>query len=391
MDDGVIDVKLCPEWKSPSIHRALRASLSKRALLQGAVAYWTVPDGLLGNKVSPALKHESAFMCVDIHLPTDIDALADLARSGAHVRLFCEEIATYADSGRKEPPCLLHPKMLLFWSPDKTAELWVGSHNWTRRAIFGLNVEYSVVLTLKDTSRLFCEAAEYLQQIKTICEPFDLGRVEYYKELQKNIDERTVPVIEVEARGADRLGQLEVTIFGTDARDLKELGTVRRKAFLSATENDGNEAEFLYPASITQVGELNSSNPTAGKLSFSPRRYAYRVGRRFPELLTPQEIGSSVLSGAQYYVTLELQERDVSLAFDYPRARMGTWELADEDSSPLIRRLEGEEISTLFRGRPPRVKIPTVIETQTSQSLTLYERRSQPERSFLTKRVVRRG
>ena len=115
------------------------------------------------------------------------------------------------------------------------------------------------------------------------------------------------------------------------------------------------------------------------------------MGRRFPELLTPQEIGSSVLSGAQYYVTLELQERDVSLAFDYPRARMGTWELADEDSSPLIRRLEGEEISTLFRGRPPRVKIPTVIETQTSQSLTLYERRSQPERSFLTKRVVRRG
>jgi hypothetical protein len=396
MNDDILDVKLLPTWQSPSIHRPLEAALSKCALLQGAVAYWTVTDGSLGHRISPALRHDSGFMCVDIHQPTDIDALADLVKSGAHVGLFCEEIATTTDFGKREPPCLLHPKMLLFWSADKTAELWVGSHNWTRRAIFGLNVEYSVVLKLKDTSSLFCEAAEYLQHIRSICEPFDLGRVDYYKELQKFIDEPTVPVIEVEAGQADRLGGLEVTIFGTDAEDLKELGTVRRKVYLSATENDGTEAEFVYPAAITQVGALNSSNPLAGRVSFSARRYAHRFGRRLPELLLAQEVPPSTSANAEYYVTLELQQRDASVWFDYPRGRRGTWTWTEEDASPLIRRLGGEEIATLFRGRQPSLRIPTDEQSAVEPNspphlLPLIERRNLQERSFVTRRVIRRG
>ncbi len=397
MNDGILDVKLLPTWKSPSIQRALKAALSKCALLQGAVAYWTVAENLFGNTVSPTLKHDSGFMCVDIHLPTDIDALAELVKSGAHVRLFCEEIATTTDFGKREPPCLLHPKMLLFWSPDNTAELWVGSHNWTRRAILGLNVEYSVVLTLNATSSLFCEAAEYLQEIKSICEPFDLGKVDYYKELQKFIDEPTVPVIEVEAGEADRLSGLEVTIFGTDAEDLKELGTVRRKVYLSATENDGTESEFVYPAAITQVGALNSPNPRAGSVSFSARRYAHRLGRRLPELLFVQEVPESTTANAEYYVTLELQQRDASVWFDYPRGRRGTWMWSEEEASPLIRRLGGEEIATLFRGRQPSLRIPTDdsqsgVEAESPRYLLpLSERRNLLERSFVTRRVIRRG
>ena len=68
--------------------------------------------------------------------------------------------------------------MLLFWSRNNPAELWVGSHNWTNRAIFGLNVEASLVVELRDSSRLFCDAAEYLQKIKGICEVFDLSKIE---------------------------------------------------------------------------------------------------------------------------------------------------------------------------------------------------------------------
>lgn len=389
MVDGIVDVKLCPDWNTPSIQSALVSSLSKCALLQGAVAYWTVSDSLLNCKISPALSHDSSFMCVDVHLPTDIDTLADLVKSGAHIGVFSEEIPTYTDSGRREPPFLLHPKMLLFWSSDKFAELWVGSHNWTRRAILGLNVECSLVLTLQDTSPLFFAAAEYLQQIKSICEPFNLAKVDYYKELQKSTEERTVPVIEVEAKGADEIAGMEITIFGTDTRDLKELGTVRRKVFVSATENDGSDLEFVYPAAITQVGELNSSNPAAGQIAFSPRRHAFRRGRKLPELLVKQDVASSVLSGAQYYVTLELQERDASLAFDYPKARTASWETVDEDVSPLMRRLGVKEMAALFRGRDPKVKVPTVVEPQSSQALSLFARRNLPERNFLSKRVLR--
>jgi hypothetical protein len=87
--------------------------------------------------------------------------------------------------------------------------------------------------------------AEYLQKIKGICEVFDLSRVDFYKDIQKNIEERTVPVIEVEAIAAGALSGLEISIFGTDDKDLKELGTVGKKVFLSATEPDHNETEYI--------------------------------------------------------------------------------------------------------------------------------------------------
>ena len=52
--------------------------------------------------------------------------------------------------------------MLLFWGNDGTGELWVGSHNWTKRALLRLNVEAILVVRLKVSSQLCGEAAEYL-------------------------------------------------------------------------------------------------------------------------------------------------------------------------------------------------------------------------------------
>jgi hypothetical protein len=390
MDDGILSVRLCPEWDSPNIRSALEASLSKFTLLQGAVAYWTVSDPLLNNRISPALRHDSGFICVDLHLPTDVDALASLARSGANVSLFCEDITTYSESGRKDPPYLLHPKMLLFWSADKAAELWVGSHNWTQRAILGLNIEASAVISLTVTSPMFYQAAAYLRKISSICEKFDISQIAFYKELQKRTDERTVPVIEVEASEARALARMEITIFGTDLKDLSELGTIRRRVYLSATENDAHESEFVYPAQVTQVGELNSTNPSAGELAFSPRRHAFRLGRSLPELLPYRGVAPTSVKNARYYVTLELQDIEDSIKFEYPNARTATWEVADPNASPLIRRLGTNERIALFRNREPKVKLPTLVEPQTTHALTLYERRSLTERSFLSKRVMKR-
>jgi hypothetical protein len=390
MDDGILSINLCPDWDSPSIKRALETSLSKATLLQSAVAYWTVSDRLLNNKISPALRHADGFLCVDLHLPTDIDELADLVRSGAHVSLFCEDITTYAENGRKEPPYLLHPKVLLFWSADNTAELWVGSHNWTNRAILGLNIEASVVIKLKDSCPLFFEAAAYLQRIRGICEKFDLSKVEFYKELQRNAEERTVPVIEVEANQADRLAGVEITVFGTDLRDLKELGKYGRKIYLSATEDGPGEFESIYPAGITQVGELNSSNPSAGDLTFSPRRHAFRLGRTLPKLLPQQIVDPALLRSTSYYVTMELEQRDSSIRFLYPKARTATWERVNEDASPLIQRLGPTERVELFRDRGLKLLLPAPAGEQSTQALTLYERRNLQERSFLTKRVLKK-
>jgi phosphatidylserine/phosphatidylglycerophosphate/cardiolipin synthase-like enzyme len=104
-------------------------------------------------------------------------------RQGGRVHVYYEDIPSYTDQGRKEPPALLHAKMLLFSGADGTAELWVGSHNWTKRALLGLNVEASLVVRLKDSSPLFTAASNYLAHMKAIAEPFDLAKVDIYKAL----------------------------------------------------------------------------------------------------------------------------------------------------------------------------------------------------------------
>ena len=388
VEDGILDIKLLPKWDSPSIRSALEASLSRSTLLQAAVAFWTVSDNLLHNRISPPLGSNSGFLCVDLHLPTDIDALADLVRSGAHVLIFCEEIATYTDNKRKEPPSLLHPKMLLFWSTDGAAELWVGSHNWTNRAILGLNVEASIVIKMKSTSPLFYEAAGYLQKIKGICEEFDLSKIELYKKLQKNINQRAVPVIEVRAVQADQLAGMEITIFGDDLSDLDELGRFGREVFLSAAETLSSVSEHVYPAEIRQSGALNSGNPSAGDLFFTPRRHAFRIGRRLPELLPYGEIHPASQMNARYFVTLQLQQRIPNIEFATPSVRTVSWETTDMDSSPLIRRLSESDRALLFRGRSPRLRRPGVVEPQ-AVGLTLYEQRASTERSFFSKRVIK--
>ncbi len=152
-----------------------------------------------------ALAHESGFLCVDLHQPTDVDALARLVAKGSNVYLYCEDITTYTDAGQREPPYLVHTKMLLYWSEDRTAERWVGSHNWTNRAIQGLNVESSLVVKVQDSSNLLCEAAGYLGKIRQMSERFDVSKVDFYKQLQRNMSQSTTPVIELEGKNAAAL------------------------------------------------------------------------------------------------------------------------------------------------------------------------------------------
>ncbi len=388
MDDGLLEINLLPAWDSPNVRLKLKSALSRSQLLQAAVAYWTVNDKMFGSCLPRALSHASGFLCVDLHPPTDIDALASLVRQGSHVRLYCEDISTYTDDGRKEPPYLLHAKMLLFWSNDRTAELWIGSHNWTNRAILGLNVEASIVLRLRDSAGLFCTAANYLEKIKTISDSFDLSKVDFYKQLQRNMSAKTVPVIELEAKAAASLGNTTVGLFGTDDADLKELGTIQRDVYTSIFDTDSGK-EFLYPSTILHSGVLAASNPSAGGISFSPRRQAYRQGRRFPILLPEGEVSNEVLRTAVYFVTLHLQGPDSSVTAEYPATKTAAWDAVGEQLSPLLRRLDPDARNILFRRREPRLRHPVRLDTQESVALTLAEKRLLPEKRLVSRRILR--
>ena len=275
MDEGILDIRLLPAWSPSHITTELTAALARSQLMQAGIAYWTVNPRMFGQPLATALGRDDAFLCVDLHAPTDIDSLAALVTMGARVFVYYEDIPTYSDDGRKEPPYLVHTKMLLFWQKHRMGELWVGSHNWTNRALPGLNVEASLVVRLRDSSPLFISASEYLHRIRVVAEPFDLARIQFYKDTQRKMKRGLTPVLELEAADAAHLAHSSATIFGTDSRDLNSIGSIRRDIHLLAHDSATGE-QFLYDTTVIQAGLLSAASRAAGGLSFSARRYAVR-------------------------------------------------------------------------------------------------------------------
>jgi hypothetical protein len=278
--------------------------------------------------------------------------------------------------------------MLLFHLRDGTAELWVGSHNWTNRAILGLNVEASLVVTLRDDSPLLAQAAAYLEQVRTISQAFEPASVDFYKQLQHTVAVDVAPVIELEADDAEAFADMVIALFGTDATDLNELGTVGRNLHVSLSDPDSKN-EYLYPTTILHSGLLAADDAAAGGVSFSPRRYAFRQGRQFPVVMPEGPIGADVLNQASYFVTLHLARINWSIVAEPVVPRPGAWSPADPSDSPLLDRLDASARTLLFRGRTPRVKRPRG-ETPRFDDADLAARKQQTERGLVTRRVLRR-
>jgi hypothetical protein len=387
MDDGILDIALLPAWSPSSVKAALSTALSRATRLQAGIGYWTIDSALLGPDLVRAIQHENGFVCVDLHPPTEVDALAAMATQGARVHVYYEDIPTYTDQGRKEPPALLHAKMLLFWGKDGTAELWVGSHNWTKRALLGLNVEASLVVRLRDTSALFAAASDYLAHMKGIAEPFDVAKVDVYKSLQRRMTSGLTPVIELEAEDGASASDTTITVFGTDRSDLKKLGTVRREIHVALLD-PRTDAQFLFPATILHSGLLPASDAAAGGISFSPRRYAYRKGRQFPALRRSGPVDPEVLTAAEYFVTVHLGALQPQLAVKYPAPRAAVMEEVAAEVSPLLRRLDAAAKAQLFGRREVKVRRPSVVADDGTHSRKVAGLRRMEEHPLVKMGVV---
>ena len=389
MNDGILDVALLPAWSTPSVREALTAALSRSARLQAGIGYWTIDPALLGPGLGQALQHQGGFACVDLHPPTEVEALAALARQGGRVYVYYEDIPTYTDQGRKEPPCLLHAKMLLFWANDGTAELWVGSHNWTTRAILGLNVEASLVVRLKHSSPLFAAASDYLARMKAISEPFDVAKVDFYKQVQRKLARRLSPVMELEAQDSASASDTTITVFGTDLEDLRRLGTVRREIHVALLDPTSS-AQCLYPATILHSGLLAASDAAAGGISFTPRPVAYRHGQHLAALQPAGPVDQAVLNTAEYFVTVRLGALDPSLRAERPTRRAATLAEVDDEASPLLQRLDADARTLIFGTREPSVRRPISAAVETHGGLVAASGR-QPTHPLIEMQVLTRN
>jgi hypothetical protein len=97
----------------------------------------------------------------------------------------------------------MHSKVVLAEGQEH-CHLWVGSHNFTARAINGANFEAALVSTAAATAPTIVDAISHLEMCRDTAEPFDPADMDRYREIQRqrwNPDwdvERNVLVIHAE-------------------------------------------------------------------------------------------------------------------------------------------------------------------------------------------------
>jgi len=190
--------------------------------------------------------------------------------------------------------------------------LWVGSHNWTARALTGVNIEASLSVRLSRDAQLYGNAVEFLEAIRSNCERFDPNAVPYYKWLQGMDPEEEIWVLELHGSPSILTANGKLTVFGKTEEDYRNLKSVDKNIVISLLD-DVTGGEFLFEAAITDTGRLAGAGVT-----LDARLYAQHDGSPRPRLQGPAAPPQPVLSSSSSWATVALVDELIGASFEIP-------------------------------------------------------------------------
>jgi hypothetical protein len=314
MLSGVEDIELLPYIGKMDISDRISQLFSMASSIRASIAFWAIsPEALndvTNGQAYRILSSENSFLCVDIQRPTNIDYLADLARNGVKVYLNIRKLPKSL-SHMSTSLGLLHTKILLADKPNSMSEFWIGSHNWTCFAIMGPNTEASLIIHMDKGAHLYSISQMFLEYIcHRYCRPFEINKIDYYKTIQQALDKapQTYNVVELEGNDVNELNGSVICVFGTEKEDLNSQIRAGNSVYVSIHDSK-TENKYLYKAEILHAGVLSASNPAAGGISLTKRRYAYTEGRRFPVLETAAEPSQTVFDKSYYFMNMQIHRR----------------------------------------------------------------------------------
>lgn len=352
------EIELIPAVEKSSVKKRLEDALSKCENVKGAVAYWTIDTDFIKNLAS-VIQREDSYYCIDIHKPTNIDYLANFKQFGANIFLHTYDLksnsSNYELKAQNKIPYLLHSKIILFEMPENNVEIWLGSHNFTQRAICGVNIESSFIIRSNKNSKIYHDVLDYLNFIKSNCIAFDIDDVDFYKLLQGQQEEEDTEswVLQLIGQQVDKLVEEGIIqLLGEDYADIT--GTLGKEIVIQAFGLDTKQ-EYIYKARITQAGEIDPNNPKSSGIDFSPRRYAIRKLDKIPYLEAEQEIRSHFLKDYKYYIILEIDESLIDYEiYEKPQRNKEIWQ--EIVNSPHLERMDNEDKKFLFSKQQNPVK-----------------------------------
>lgn len=351
--------------------------------VRGVVAYWSLSVKALSGELSRALDKPGSFYCVHMERPTDIDKLADFVRGGADICLYTYELAQEAKGEEGGPAGLMHAKMILFDLSDTEAELWIGSHNFTSRALYGANTEASVSIRIRRDSNLYKEAESFLHKIRARSVWFDLEDVDYYRLLMGNYSEDLLSrllrvndkrilmrkAIDLVGHNVMELHGQTIQLIGINTGHLMELNRSNQLLIIAALDMESNQ-ECIYVAKVRQAGIIDPKNKKLYGTSTEPRRYAL-LGRNAIGFLQKEDtIEENLLNYSDYFVNLVVLPFEVEKSYYVPEEIL--WEPATDHYAPLYHEEVPMQVG-FGKSAPPPYRKASLDKEKLKNELSLTE------------------
>lgn len=261
----------------------------------GIVAYWTAAiDDLPG--LIKLTEGANSFICLDPSPPTDLKLLLSFNNIGANFYAFNYEI-----TGSETREGLLHSKVFLFDNSDNTAVLVLGSHNATKRALYGVNIEHSLAFNLKKDEPLYLDIRSQIMAIKNrFC-----SRIIRVNEPDEK-EEQVYVMIIVGDRMDTLVQEKIITVFYKKASEAVK--TTETQLYILAIEAESKD-EYLYEAVIKQSGSFETYLEKTTEIEFGQRRYAEKDPDMIPFLYQENKVSIDINKNHCYFNTIQVVER----------------------------------------------------------------------------------
>ncbi|AMR29537.1 hypothetical protein A0257_22190 [Hymenobacter psoromatis] len=324
---------LPPHPHKRSIVSQLNYTIHRAEALYAAVGFWSVGPDFFATDLVALLRKKDSFCIADIHSPTNVDKLNLFHAQGAtRFSLFFKELHPKRVDAFIERH-LMHTKMLLFDLPEGKAELWVGSHNFTKQALTGINREASLVIPCHQHDGLYSQALTYLHSIRDDkdCHPFDPNQLDNYKKLQGLPEEEIetgVVLLPISWDSSEwgtpaTLAQQLILLVGHRQDERRQFSNIGENTLLAIRTHDLATGRIQYfSAALFGANDIDPNDPGSYRITLSERHLAVRRDSQLP-FVAPreEEHAQATLRQFRYWVSLRvLDELPADLEF-VPNAR----------------------------------------------------------------------
>lgn len=388
-----MNVSLLPaDPNKRSILAQLNDSLELATNLYASVCFWSIGPGVLSHHLERVLAQPGSFCIADIHCPTNVDKLNEFYDMGVtRLYLFFKEIQPKKLEAHLQRH-LLHTKMLLIDLPDNRAELWVGSHNFTKQALKGINREATLVIPCYKDDVLYTQAQRYFSSIlqDPDCRQFDPDLLDTYKELQGLPKEEVesgpfiLPLAwdSTEWPAPATLAQQLILLVGHNPDERRQFATIGDDVPLAIRAHDLATGRISY-FSATSYGAnaIDPNDPDSYDIQFSQRHLAVRNQTQLPFIAhVGQAHSRETLRQFRYHVSIRiLDELPANLQFaDEASPAEAKWQ-TDYDTNALLAHTDIRSDSSEANDGTYRTASPRNLAQKLEATSTIASNANSPE------------